>query len=66
MFNKHADTHAKDANGIWTRINPRKCPHFIFNPVHYREDGSCKCGDSKDPYMKGWGYRWSKKEKRWK
>ena len=46
-------------------INPRRCPHFIFVASHYREDGSCKCDDPKDPDMKSWGYVWSKKKGRW-
>lgn len=34
------------------------CPHFILMPRHYREDGTCRCNDSDDPAMRGWGYRW--------
>jgi hypothetical protein len=42
-----------------------KCPHFIMDQSHYREDGSCKCNDAKDPHMKGWGYKWDKKKNQW-
>jgi hypothetical protein len=42
-----------------------KCPHCIFVPRHYREDGTCKCDDPNDLDMKSWGYHWSKKLRRW-
>jgi hypothetical protein len=41
------------------------CPQVIFNPAHYRSDGSCKCDDLFDPYMAEWGYQWSVEEGRW-
>ena len=39
-----------------------RCPFFIFDPSHYREDGSCKCNDPvyRKTVMKKWGY--SKKD----
>jgi hypothetical protein len=42
-----------------------KCPHVIFMPDHYREDGSCKCNDPDDKEMAEWGYVWSDKTKQW-
>jgi len=36
----------------------RKCPHVIFNPVHYRDDGTCRCNDPKHTEMREWGYKW--------
>lgn len=41
------------------------CPHCIFVAEHYRDDGSCKCDDPNEKVMREWGYRWSKKHKRW-
>jgi len=35
-----------------------KCPHVIFDPNHYREDGTCKCNDPNETVMKEWGYVW--------
>jgi hypothetical protein len=43
----------------------RKCPHVIFMPEHYREDGTCRCDDRTAKVMKEWGYRWSTKKKLW-
>ena len=34
------------------------CPHFIFVPSHYRDDGSCRCNDADAVEMKDWGYEW--------
>jgi hypothetical protein len=35
-----------------------KCPFAIFNPSHYRTDGSCKCDDPIERIrMRKWGYR---------
>lgn len=42
-----------------------KCPHVIFVPEHYRDDGTCKCNDPAATEMKEWGYRWSKKKRQW-
>lgn len=35
-----------------------KCKFFIFQPDHYREDGSCKCDDHEHRAMmiREWGY----------
>lgn len=41
------------------------CPHFIFDPSHYREDGSCKCNDKSNTIMKKWGYKWNAKAGLW-
>jgi len=30
---------------IITAENVRKCPHFIFDPDHYKQDGTCLCFD---------------------
>jgi hypothetical protein len=30
---------------IITAETINKCPHFIFDPDHYKEDGSCLCFD---------------------
>lgn len=35
-----------------------RCPHRIFAPSHYRENGSCKCNDPKETVMAEWGYKW--------
>ena len=34
------------------------CPFTIFDPVHYREDFTCKCDDPvyRETVMKEWGY----------
>ena len=34
------------------------CPHAIFDPSHYREDGTCKCDDPEEQAMmiEDWGY----------
>lgn len=39
-----------------TTINA--CPHVIFLPEHYRDDGSCKCDDPQEQAMmiREWGY----------
>lgn len=36
-----------------------KCRFAIFNPDHYRADGSCKCDDPEHRAMmiRAWGYR---------
>ena len=38
-----------------------KCRFYIFNPSHYREDGTCKCNDLEHRKMmiKEWGYKTS-------
>lgn len=36
----------------------RRCPHVIFNPTHYRADGTCRCNDPTHTEMKTWGYKW--------
>ena len=46
-------------------IEPKNCPHAIWDPDHYREDGSCKCDDKSETVLRQWGYRWSRKNKRW-
>jgi hypothetical protein len=40
-------------------INPSRCPFFIWNPEHYRQDGSCMCDDPahRKNVMRFWGYR---------
>lgn len=35
-----------------------RCPHVIFNPDHYRADGSCRCNDESHTEMADWGYVW--------
>jgi hypothetical protein len=47
------------------QINPSVCPHVIFMPSHYRDDGSCRCDDPKEKIMRSWGYTWSRTKKRW-
>lgn len=37
------------------------CPHVIFEPSHYRTDGSCRCTDSSHKEMGEWGYKWDGK-----
>ena len=36
-----------------------KCRFCIFDPSHYREDGTCKCDDPEHRKMiiKNWGYK---------
>ena len=34
------------------------CPHFIFDPGHYREDETCRCDDPSHTDMAEWGYAW--------
>jgi hypothetical protein len=44
----------------------KACPHFIFVPEHYRDDGTCRCDDNSadnTKLMKEWGYTWD--GKRW-
>lgn len=43
----------------------RQCPHYIFDPDHFRADGSCKCFDPNDAHMSEWGYEWNEREKVW-
>ena len=35
------------------------CPHFIFDPGHYREDETCRCNDPSHTEMAEWGYAWN-------
>ena len=34
------------------------CPHVIFDPDHYRPDGTCKCDDPVEQakMIREWGY----------
>jgi hypothetical protein len=41
-----------------------RCPHCIFMPSHYNDDGSCQCGDPSAHEMKEWGYTW--KDGQWR
>jgi hypothetical protein len=34
------------------------CPHVIWEPSHYRSDGSCRCNDGSHKEMGEWGYKW--------
>ena len=36
-----------------------RCPFHIFDPSHYRNDGSCKCNDpdERKKMIKDWGYK---------
>ena len=39
-------------------FDPTVCPFTIFEPEHYREDGTCKCNDPEHrKLMRSWGYR---------
>jgi hypothetical protein len=42
-----------------------KCPHLIFDPDHYRADGSCKCNDPHETIIREWGYHWDSKRRLW-
>jgi len=53
-----------DAKNI-NQSDIQKCPHCIFMAEHYRDDGSCKCDDPSDPFMKEWGYTWDEKNHQW-
>jgi hypothetical protein len=35
-----------------------ECPHLIWVPEHYREDGTCRCDDPDHAVMASWGYEW--------
>lgn len=62
--------HRKGHTAPWLATRPRAavttmrqsdilaCPHFIIDPSHYREDGSCKCDDPTEQarMIKEWGY----------
>jgi len=39
-------------------INPANCEFFIFDPSHYRKDGSCLCNNAEHCkfMIKVWGY----------
>jgi len=41
------------------------CPYVIFDPIHYRDDGSCKCNDPEETIMVEWGYTWDEELGRW-
>jgi hypothetical protein len=43
-----------------------KCPHAILIPIHYNEDGSCRCNDITHTNMATWGYRWDGMTRTWK
>lgn len=60
----HPDGTVTDEREL-TRGQIRACPWFIFYPVHYREDGSCRCDDNAHSEMLEWGYTWSMTNKRW-
>jgi hypothetical protein len=42
------------------------CSHMIFDPIHYRDDGTCKCDDSEETIMVEWGYTWDDELGRWR
>ena len=39
----------------------RACPWIIFDPKHYRTNGTCRCDDPEHSEMKEWGYVWDGK-----
>ena len=41
------------------------CPHFIMDPIHYTEEGSCRCRDIEHTEMEAWGYEWNDANERW-
>jgi len=41
-----------------SRSSIAACPHVIFMPDHYREDGACRCDDPDHVEMAEWGYVW--------
>lgn len=43
----------------------RRCPNFILAPIHYRDDGTCRCDDQTHTEMHGWGYAWAPSLGRW-
>jgi hypothetical protein len=43
----------------------RRCDHYIFNPSHFRADGTCKCDVKEYPEMAEWGYTWNEETRRW-
>ena len=56
-------------DGVYTKTKTlqadviRNCPHYIFDILHYHEDGSCRCNDEDHKEMITWGYEW--KSDRW-
>lgn len=50
---------------IVAKFDPTACEHCIWEPEHYREDGSCKCNDPNDSNMDGWGYAWDPNRGTW-
>jgi len=43
----------------------RDCDHYILDPDHYRENGTCLCDDPDAEIMDSWGYAWSEEKGRW-
>ena len=38
-------------------VTTARCPFSIFDPTHYRANGSCRCDDAAHrKIMKSWGY----------
>lgn len=46
---------------VMNRSSILACPHAIFEPSHYRIDGTCRCNDSSHKEMGEWGYKWDGK-----
>ena len=61
---KFADAKIENGKIVETKVRMLKasdlvaCPHVIFDPTHYRADGSCRCNDKNHKEMESWGYRW--------
>lgn len=58
-----SDIHPIFASTIKTmsRASILACPHAIFEPSHYRPNGSCRCNDGSHTEMGEWGYKWNGK-----
>jgi hypothetical protein len=60
-----------DDKGNWREIADidqsvmLKCPHFIMDPVHYRDDGTCRCNDPDHKIMATWEYVWDDAQRLW-
>ena len=41
------------------QVDTRECPFVIFDPSHYRENGSCKCSNAehRKKMIKEWKYK---------
>ena len=48
-----------------TQAQIADCNHYIMDPRHYREDGTCYCDDPDNDDMPDWGYEWNDDTEVW-